>query len=157
MTANRIGKAALAAGGAALLASTPATAADHYYFNKPGVDRDAYAADVAECAELAGGARAKPQGGVVYVSYQNTTAGAAGAAIGLLFAGLLSASAAKKERRMMRRTVERTCMADKGYARMAVEDEVVEDIEKVTDENQRLDKMFALAASAQPIGKRIKE
>jgi hypothetical protein len=58
---------------------------------------------------------------------------------------------------MMRRTVERTCMADKGYARMGVEDEVVEGIEKIKDENERLDRMFALAASDKPIGKRIKE
>jgi hypothetical protein len=157
MAPNSFRKVALAAGGAALLASSPAIAGDHYYFNKPGVSRDAYAADVAECAELAGGARAKPQGGPVYISYPNTTAGAAGAAIGLLFAGLLSMNAAKKERKMMRRTVERTCMADKGYARMAVEDQVVEDIEKVEDANLRLDKMFALAASPTPIGKRIKE
>jgi hypothetical protein len=157
MAAKGIGKAALAAGGAALLASSPAVAGDHYYFNKPGVTREAYAADVAECAELAAGARAKPQGMPVYVTYQNTAAGAAGAAIGLLFVGLLSGSAAKKERRMMRRVVERTCMADKGYARMAVEDEVVEDIDKVAEDSQRLDRMFALAASAKPIGKRIKE
>jgi hypothetical protein len=157
MAPRKIRKSALVAGVAALVASSPAIAGDHYYFNKPGVTRDGYAADVAECAELASGARAGPRGGPVYVSYPNTTAGAAGAAIGLLFAGLLSANAAKKERRMMRRTVERTCMADKGYARMAVEDEVVEDIEKVADETERLDRMFALAASPAPIGKRIKE
>jgi hypothetical protein len=153
-----IRKAALAVGGAALLAPTPASAGDHYYFNKPGVSREAYSADVAECEELAGGARLAPKSSTpVYVSYPNTAAGAAGAAIGLLFAGLLSASAAKKERAMMRRTVQRTCMADKGYARMAVEDEVVETIEKLRDDEARLDRMFALAASDKPIGTRIKD
>jgi hypothetical protein len=147
----------LAAGAAALVTASPAAAGDRYYFNKPGVSREAYAADVAECAELAGGARATGRTGPVYVSYPNTTAGAAGAAIGILFAGLLSASAAKKERKLMRRSVERTCMADKGYARMAVEDEVVEEIDKVADDGERLERMFALAASGKPVGKRIKE
>ena len=150
-------KSALAAGGAALLAAAPAVAGGPYYFNKPGVAREIYAADVAECQELAGGARAKPQTGTVYVSYANTTAGAAGAAIGLLFAGLLSASAAKKETRLMRRSVERTCMADKGYARMSVDESVVEDIGKIKDEEARLDRMLALAASPDPVGKRMKE
>lgn len=151
------GRTALVAGAAALLSSSPAAAADHYYFNKPGISRDAYAADVAECAELAGGARAKPQGGTVYFSYANTTAGAAGAAIGILFAGLLSMSAAKKERKRMRRSVERTCMADKGYGRFEVDDEVVEGMDKIKDDNARLDRMFALAAAAEPVGRRMKE
>ena len=153
-----IRKAALAAGGAALLGSAPAAAGDHYYFNKPSVSREAYAADVAECDELAGGARVAPRSSTpVYYSYPRTSAGAAGAAIGLLFAGLLAGSAAKKERAMMRRTVERTCMADKGYSRMAVDDEVVETIAKMKDDEARLDRMFKLAASDKPIGKRIKE
>lgn len=57
----------------------------------------------------------------------------------------------------MRRSVERTCMADKGYGRFEIEESIGEEIDKVKDENARLERMFALAASPQPIGKRIKE
>jgi hypothetical protein len=149
-------KFTLATASAALIAS-PAAAADRYYFNKPGISRDAYAADVAECAELAGGARATGTTGPVYVTYPNTTAGAAGAAIGLLFAGLIAGSAAKKERRLMRRSVERTCMADKGYGRFEIEEPVGEALDGIRDESVRLDRMFALAAAAEPVGRRMKE
>ncbi len=60
---------------AAVLFAVPAEARG-YYFNKPGVSREAYMADVAECIELAGGARASR----IYVPYNpNPIAAGAGA------------------------------------------------------------------------------
>jgi hypothetical protein len=48
-------------------------------------------------------------------------------------------------------------MADKGYVRMRVDKFMIVKIEKVEDEQQRIDQLFDLAGSSNPIGKRIKE
>lgn len=136
--------AAAAAG--AVFAATPAAAGPRYYFNKPGVAREAYVADIAECGELAGGAKAKD----VYIPYSpNPWAAGAGAFFGALMRGA--------ETRRLRTSVERTCMADKGYARMEVETATLKEIEKLPDEKARLDRLFGLASSDKPVGKRMPE
>ena len=117
-----------------------------YYFNKPGVTREAYAADVAECIELAGGVRP----GSLYVPYSpNIYAAAAGA----FFAGMMRS----RERRRLSSMVERTCMADKGYARYEVDNAVLDEIHDLPTLEARLDRLFGLAASATPIGQRTRE
>jgi hypothetical protein len=135
-----------AAAAAALFGATAAAAGPRYYFNKPGVAREAYMADILECGELAGGARAKD----VFVPYSpNPWAAGAGAFFGALMRGA--------ETRRLRASVERTCMADKGYRRMEVETAIIKEIEKLPDGRARLERLFALAASDKPIGKRVPE
>jgi hypothetical protein len=136
---------------AAALLPAPAAARDYYYFNRPNVTREAYAADVAECAELAGGvARVKP--GPVYAAPNNPYA-LYGVGAAALFAGLIGSA----EDRRAKRSVERTCMADKGYGRFEVEKPVIRQIEAIKDAGERLDRLFALASSPQPIGTRMPE
>ena len=130
---------------ASLLVCGAAEARGHY-FNKPGVSREAYMADVAECIELAGGVRP----GTVPVPYSpNIYAAAAGA----FFAGMMRS----RERRRLSSMVERTCMADKGYARYVVENAVLDEIHDLPTIEARLDRLFGLAASAAPIGQRTRE
>ena len=62
-----------------------------------------------------------------------------------------------RERRRLQNAVERTCMADKGYARMEVDDDVVAALEKIKTDEERLDRLFALASAAEPVGRRLKE
>ncbi len=142
---------ALAAAIAAAAVPTAAAARDHYYFNKPNIGREAYAADIAECSELAGGARAPKRGAHVYVAHGPYAA--YGVAIGILFAGLLTRGEDKK----VQRSVERTCMADKGYARMKIDKKLIDEIEEVKDEEVRIGRMFDLAAAEKPIGTRMDE
>jgi hypothetical protein len=129
----------------ALLAAAPA-AASGYYFNKPGVSRDTYMADVAECMELAGGVRpaniSTPYSPNIY---------AAGAVA--FFAGIMRS----RERRRLSSAVERTCMADKGYARYQIGNALLREIRDISDEEQRMDRLFGLAASDAPIGTRMPE
>ena len=124
----------------ALLVSAPATAGEPYYFHKPQVARDAYIADVAECTELAGGVRVATR--MIYSPnmYQQM----ANAIFAPLFAGA--------ERRRIQSRVERTCMADKGYRRMAVAKPTINAIRKL-EAKDRLDRLFALASDAVAIGK----
>jgi hypothetical protein len=131
--------------GTALLAAVPAQARG-YYFNKAGVSRETYMADVAECAELAGGVRTSTQA----VPY---TPNLIAVGVVALFAGM----ARSRERRRMVGMVERTCMADKGYARYQVGDSVLDEIHDLPTEDQRLERLFGLASSAEPIGRRISE
>lgn len=128
------------------LAVAPAAAGDFHYFNKPGVSRDAYVADVAECIELAGGAKSRE----TYATYSpNMIALAANA----FFSGLMRGA----ETRRLRRAVERTCMADKGYGRFEVDDDVVDGLAKIKTDEARLDRLFALASAGEPVGRRLKE
>lgn len=131
--------------GAALLFPAPASARG-YYFNKPGISREAYMADVAECIELAGGVR-RPAGPVLY-SPNLIAAGLNG-----FFSGMMRS----RERRRMVNMVERTCMADKGYARFEVDDRVIDEIHDLPSEEARADRLFGLAASTAPIGQRTRE
>lgn len=133
-------------------------ARDYYYFNKPDVSRDQYVADKTECDRLADGVTApKYQGpSTVYVpGNPNLTTGQNAVAAGLagLFAGLLLGGVDKKAIR----SVERTCMADKGYGRYKVEKALVEDIEKIKAPDERINRYFALASASAPTGERIKE
>ena len=103
-------------------------------------------ADVAECIELAGGARPS----TVYAPYSpNLVAAAANA----FFGGMMRSA----ERRRMRNMVERTCMADKGYGRYEVENRVLDEIEESRTQTERLDRLFALASASAPVGRRIAE
>ena len=131
---------------AASLLVCGAAEARGYYFNKPGVSREAYMADVAECIELAGGVRPSSP----FVPYSpNIYAAAAGA----FFAGMMRS----RERRRLSSMVERTCMADKGYARYEVDNAVLDEIHDLSTLEARLDRLFGLAASATPIGQRTRE
>jgi hypothetical protein len=137
----------LFAGCAAALILLPAPAcARGYYFNRPGVSRDAYMADVAECIELAGGVRPGNQ----YIPYSPSLIATGVVAF---FAGM----ARSRERRRLGSMVERTCMADKGYRRYEVEDEVLDEIEDLHSAEARADRLFGLAASEAPIGRRAPE
>ena len=131
--------------GAVLLAAVPAHARG-YYFNKPSVTREAYMADVAECIELAGGVRPTNTA----VPYSPTLIGAA---VGAFFAGMMRS----RERRRLAGLVERTCMADKGYGRYEVGDDVLDEIHGLDSEEQRLEQLFGLASAAEPIGRRMRE
>lgn len=137
------------------VAPVPLLARDYYYFNKPQVARDQYVADKLECDRLAGGVAPKDIGPVYVMGNPNLTVGQNALAVGIasLFAGLIGGG---EDRRLMR-AVERTCMADKGYGRYKVEKAVVAEIDKLKDQDARIDRYFALAATAQPIGERIKE
>jgi hypothetical protein len=135
------------AGLAASLVAGSAAEARGYYYNRPGVARETYMADVAECIELAGGVR---PGAAPYVPpAQNIYAAGASA----FFAGMFRSA----ERRRMRGMVERTCMADKGYARYEVNDAVLDEIENLRTQEERLDRLFGLAASSAPVGTRTRE
>ena len=134
------------------MCAAPASARDYYYFNKPTVSREAYAADIGECAELAGGAR-QPSTAPIYVAVPNSSYGAYGAAIGILFAGLLGGGGD----RHIQRSVERTCMADKGYVRLKADKRLIREIEGIKDDEERLERLFDLASSANPIGERMGE
>jgi hypothetical protein len=134
--------------------AAPVAAREYYYFNKPAVTRDQYVADKAECDALAGGVKANSQ--TIYVpSNPNLTAGQNALAVGLasLFAGMIGGDPRKRSMQ----TVERTCMADKGYGRYIVEKSVVAEISKLKDEAQQLERYFSLASTTQPIGQRTKE
>ena len=140
---------------ATVLVTAPVIAREYYYFNKPGVSRDQYVADKLECDRLAGGVQPVDIGPVYVSQSPNLTAGQNALAVGIasLFAGLMGGS----ENRKAMRAVERTCMADKGYARYEVDKPVVREIEKLEDDTARIDRYFALAATTAPVGVRIKE
>lgn len=131
---------------AACLCFVSAAEARGYYYNKPGVSREAYMADVGECIELAGGVRPGP---MPYVYTPNIYAAGAAA----FFGGMMRGA----ERRRLRGMVERTCMADKGYARYEVNDAVLDEIEDLRTQEERIDRLFGLAASSAPIGTRARE
>lgn len=140
-----------------ILALVPARlhAGEHYYFNKPNVSRDQYVADRILCDRLAGGVSA-PGSTTVYVPQNsNLTAGQNAAAVGIamLFVGLMRGN----ENRKIIRTVERTCMADKGYRRYRVENALVREIDRLKSQGERVERYFALATTTQPAGERIKE
>lgn len=141
-----IGRTVLGVFAAGALLAAPPAQARGYYFNKPGVTREAYVADVAECVELAGGARA-PAGFVPYSPDLIATA------VGALFSGMMRS----RERRRLSRIVERTCMADKGYSRFEVGDPVLDEIHDLPSDEQRLERLFGLASAAEPIGTRMSE
>ena len=138
-----------------LFAATPASAREYYYFYRANTPRETYIADREACERLAGGVDRRA-GPMVYMPYNRNLTGAQnGLAQGLagLFIGLMSGG----ETRRTMSVVERTCMADKGYARYEVDRQVVKDIEKLGDVDARIERYFALATADTPTGKRMKE
>lgn len=126
-----------------ILSPAVAHAADPYYFNRPGVERATFIAECAECAELAGGAKTAAAPSLYSPDMYTAMANA-------FFGGSLKGA----EDRRMKRSVERICMADKGYARMAVADDAFDPILKMEGE-PRVAALFALASSSTPIGKKL--
>ncbi|MES2055335.1 MAG: hypothetical protein V4564_05280 [Pseudomonadota bacterium] len=122
----------------ALAVTTPAHAKS-VYFHKVGVDREAYARDYTECEALAGGVRVNTT-----APYSNNIYAAAA---GGFFAGFFGS----RERRSLVDNVLRTCMADKGYRRVAASDPVKKDLSKLKD-TARVDRLFELAAAPTPEG-----
>ena len=144
---------------AALLAASPAAARDYYYFNKPGVDRQAYLEDRLACDALAGGvAGISPDTTAMNQQIwqnNNLTAGQSAAAAGI--ASLLVGLMAGGESRRLQWQVERICLADKGYRRFEIDKAEWKAIEKTDDLAARIDKLFALASSNTPHGKEMYE
>ena len=133
--AFRLGSAALVV---AMLTAAPANAKSIYFY-KAGVDRDTYVREYMECDALAGGVRVKPTS----IYSNNIYSSAAGA----FFSGFF----ASRERRALIENVLRTCMADKGYRRVAASDPVRKELGKL-DEHARVDRLFELAAASTPEG-----
>ncbi len=148
----------VAVGVTALLAE-PALARDYYFFNKPGVNREAYLSDRLTCDELAGGgARRDPDMALINTQIwqnQSLTTGQAAAAAGIasFFLGFVAAS----ERRRLVRQIERICLADKGYRRFALNKMAFRAVEKVKDNATRIDGWFTLASAPRPDGKELFE
>lgn len=144
---------------AALISASPAAARDYYYFNKPGVDRQAYLEDRLACDALAGGvARISPDTTAMNQQIwqnNNLTAGQSAAAAGI--ASLLVRLMAGGESRRLQWQVERICLADKGYRRFEIDKAEWKAIEKTDDLAARIDKLFALASSNTPHGKEMYE
>ncbi len=142
-----------------LSVAMPAAARDYYYFNKPGVDRQAYLEDRLACDALAGGvARISPDTTAMNQQIwqnRNLTTGQSAAAAGI--AGLLVGLMAGGESRRLQWQVERICLADKGYRRFEMDKAEWKTIEKTGDVAERIDKWFALASSATPQGKEMYE
>jgi hypothetical protein len=130
---------------AALLSPTAAQAGEYYYFYKSGVTRDVFRAEKVECEELAAGA--KP-GQVYQPPAQNVYAAGAGA----FMAGFMRS----RERRQMRETIERRCMSDKGYARIAVDKAVIKETGRLKGE-ERVTRMAEMAGAPEPLGERLPE
>ena len=133
----------------------PVQARDYYYFHKANISQETYRADRLECERLMGGAKVRSASGGYVPSNGNLTAGQnyAVVAITSLFSGMMKSA----ERRRTMNAVERTCMADKGYDRFSVPDEIAEEIEDVPDPEQRLARYFAMAATPKPVGERMVE
>ena len=144
---------------AALALASPAAARDYYYFNRPGVDRQAYLEDRLTCDALAGGvARLSPDTTAMNRQIwqnNNLTTGQSAAAAGI--ASLLVALMSGGENRRLQWQVERICLADKGYRRFAMDKAEWKIIDKTDDVAARIDKWFALASTDQPQGKEMYE
>lgn len=130
--------------------AAPAWAEDPYYFHSADVSREKYMDDVNDCAELSGGVRVTHYSVYAYGSSPTNNAIAAG--IGSFF----GAMAESRERRRAISRVERTCMADKGYARRSIEGDSLREIKKLSGE-AKIDRLFALVSAQQPIGKILVE
>lgn len=141
---------------AVLLAPAPAEARDYYYFHRSGVDRDRYAADRLTCERLTAGVSRRADPVTIYVPQSSTlspSANAASVAIASLFAGLILGN----PQRAVVDAVERTCMADKGYARYKVDKKVLQPISALPTAEARIDEYVAMATATTPTGERIKE
>ncbi len=144
---------------AALTLASPVAARDYYYFNKPGVDRQAYLDDRLTCDALAGGvARVSTNTDAIDQqswNNQNLTMGQSAAAAGI--ATVLIALLDGGANRALQWQVERICLADKGYRRFEMDNAQCKAIDKTEDVAARIDKWFALASSDAPKGKEMYE
>ena len=143
----------------ATLVSSPAAARDYYFFNKPGIDRQAYLEDRLTCDALAGGV-ARVSTNTQAIDQQiwnnrNLTMGQSAAAAGIatIMIALLDGGADRHRQWQ----VERICLADKGYRRFEMDKAEWKTIEKTDDVAERIDKWFALASSEAPRGKEMHE
>lgn len=125
-----------------MLPGTPLLAKAPFYFHKPNVDHVTFVTDFSECNELAGGVRAPH-----YSTYSSNMYAMAASSF---FAGFFGS----REKRSMTDNVLRTCMADKGYRRVEASSDLMKDLNGM-EEKERVDRLFVLAASSQPIGKML--
>lgn len=143
----------------AALSSSAASARDYYYFNKPGVDREAYLQDRLVCDELAGGAaRRSPDMTAANTQIwqnRNLSTGQAAAAAGI--ASFILSFMAGSEQRRLSWQIERICLADKGYRRFEMDRKSFKEIEAMKDDAARIDRWFALASGTAPQGKVLPE
>jgi len=142
------------AGIACALASTPAVARDFYYFHKADVTFEAFQRDRLGCERLMGGAGRLPQG-PAYVPDNNLSVAQNAAVAGM--AGLFEGMMRSRERRRTIDAIERTCMADKGYHRYRVSDELAEELWDIDDPEERLARYLTMAAADEPVGERMVE
>ena len=142
-----------------LLGAVPAHARDYYFFNKQGVSRQDYLADRVVCDQLAGVATHKgpdmTAANIQIWQNQNLSVGQAASAAGI--ASFMLAFVAASERRKLVRQVERICLADKGYRRFEMPKSAYGAIEKSSEQVERIDRWFALAAAEKPDGKEMHE
>ena len=133
--------------GAACLAvvATPALA-EPYYFHKAGVDRERFVEDVVICRELAGTGRA-PTSVVPYSPNLYAT----------MVTALVSGFLNSRERRQHQQAIERICMADKGYARVAIPKDEFKRIRALEEDLERMDALFALASASTRQGEELPE
>lgn len=143
------------AGIACALASTPAAARDFYYFHKAGVTLEVFQRDRLECERLMGGVQRPPQGPASVPNNNNLSVAQNAAVAGI--AGLFEGMMRSRERRRTVDAVERTCMADKGYGRYRVSDELAAELGDIDDPEQRLSRYLAMAAADAPVGERMVE
>lgn len=137
------------------LIATPSHAG-RYYFHKAHVDRTTYQADQEECQRLTGGVRKRRPESAPYVPPNpdlTVAQNAAAAGIAAFFMGMMGSAA----KRRTINAIERTCMADKGYARYEVDEAIAERLERVEDPEERLNRYLALASAAQPTGRKLVE
>lgn len=125
---------------AALIAATPALAADPIYFHKPDVSRENFASDYSHCAELARGVEAPPP----IATYSPEIYAAA---VNSFFNGFFRS----RGKRHMIDNVLPTCMADKGYRRVRASKQMIRELNRLP-ERERVDRLFVLAATAVPQG-----
>ena len=129
-----------------VLVSAPAAAGDPYYFHKPGVEREAYVEDVTVCRELAGTGRVAP-------TYQPYSPNIYATAAGALLSGFLDS----RNRRRHQQSIERICMADKGYTRVTIDDDEFDRIRDLEGDDAQLEALFELASASEAQGEVLPE
>lgn len=128
------------------LTSASAAAGGPYYFHKPGVEREAYVEDVTVCRELAGTGRVEP----MYTPYSTNLYATAAVA---LLSGFLNSRAERNHQQ----AIERICMADKGYARIAIDKAEFKTIRRLESDEARLEALFTLASAGEARGEELPE
>ena len=131
---------------AAMFGVTTPALAGPYYFHRAGVERDRFVEDVEICRELSGAGRANK----TTMPYNaNIYAAMAGAFIG----GFLNSRVQRKHES----AIERICMADKGYTRVAIPKSEFKRIRALDDDTARLEALHALASSTKRLGEELPE